>query len=273
MGIQEIIRPRCFTKLFQLIERYVFSCVLADFAFLCPEPPEACCVLIGAVEIENGCLTRVINYPRWYLWSFANFWEVLVYTLANEAACGKAVESVAAEKREERKPCDEGCCPEIEIELLTFLELFIAENRAPEYAALTSVKAIQAVRKALVAGFDFVKPRGVAPAVFENMSFRDAQTLAERLGFRLQRAGEPPSETPDPLSALLSNLIHRGPDAVAVFQKDRSENVTSATRIMDAPAHMADLRALEDRIAALENPKAARPEQKGKKTEDRGGER
>ena len=63
----------CFTKLFELIQCYVFSCVLAEFAFLCPEPPDPCCVLIGSVEFENGHLTRVINYPRWYLWSFANF--------------------------------------------------------------------------------------------------------------------------------------------------------------------------------------------------------
>ena len=32
-------RSESFTRLFELIQKYVFSCVLAEFAFLCPEPP------------------------------------------------------------------------------------------------------------------------------------------------------------------------------------------------------------------------------------------
>jgi hypothetical protein len=251
----------CFTKLFELIQRYVFSCILAEFAFLCPQPSETCCVLIGSVEVENGRLTRVINYPRWYLWSFANFFEVLIYTLANEAACGKEADELhPMERPEPRDPCNAGCCPEIEVDLCTFLNLFIAENRAPEYAALTSVKAIQAVQRSLVAGFDFVKPRGVAPAVFNQMSPENANALAERLHFSLKTAGQPPSETTDPFSALLSNLMHRGSDPMAVFQKDSKANLTGATRIMDAPTRNDTLADLEARIAALEkNAEAKRP--------------
>jgi hypothetical protein len=260
----------CFTRLFELIQRYVFSCVLAEFAFLCPEPPEACCVLIGSVEVENGRLTRVINYPRWYLWSFANFFEVLIYTLANEAACGKQAETEAAEPEEKRDPCNDGCCPEIEVDLCTFLNLFVAENRAQEYAALTSVKAIQAVQRSLVAGFDFLTPRGVAPAVFNQMSAENANALAERLHFSLRTAGQPPSETPDPFSALLSNLMHRGSDAIAVFQKDSKSNVTGATRIMDVPTRNDRLEDLEARLKALENTEKARqvkgPKRQGDET-------
>lgn len=254
----------CFKKLFELIQRYVFSCVLAEFAFLCPEPPEACCVLLGAVEIENGRLTRVINYPRWYLWSFANFFEVLIYTLANEAACGRRnVDREVSEEDEERDRCKDGCCPEIEIDLCTFLNLFVAENRAAEYAAMTSVKAIQAVQRSLVAGFDFVKPRGVAPAVFDNMPRDRARALASQLNFSLQSAGSPPAEVSDPFSALLANLVHRGTEPLAVFQKESKEQgtrITSATRIMDAPARMIDLADLEARISALEKgePKRSR---------------
>jgi hypothetical protein len=242
----------CFTKLLEFIQRYVFSCVLAEFAFLCPEPPDPCCVLIGAVEIENGRLKRVINYPRWYLWSFANFFEVLIYTLANEAACGRKRYLEPSEEGEERERRNDGCCPEIEVDLCTFLYLFDAEHRAPEYAAAASVKAIQAIRRSLVDGFDFLKPRGVASAVFDNMSLERAQALAKEFNFTLQKSGEPPSETPDPLSALLSNLIHRGPEPIAVFQKERGAPVTSATRIMDAPAGGAKFVELEARIVALE---------------------
>jgi hypothetical protein len=250
----------CFTKLFELIERYVFSCVLAEFAFLCPEPPEACCVLLGSVEIENGRLKRVINYPRWYLWSFANFFEVLIYTLANEAACGRYMETKQPVEGDEPDRCRDGCCPEIEIDLCSFLKLFVEENRAPEYAALTSVKAIQAVKKSLIAGFDFVKPNGVAPAVFEHREPDVARRLARNLGVTLEPAGREPAEVPDPLSALLANLMHRGTEPLAYFQKasekGRGVQVDSVTRIMDAPAHQVGLAELEARVAALEKAEA-----------------
>jgi hypothetical protein len=241
----------CFTKLLELIERYVFSCVLAEFAFLCPEPPEACCVLIGSVEVEDGRLTRVINYPRWYLWSFANFFEVLIYTFANEAACGREYYPRPVEKDAEPERCKERCCPEFEVDPCTFLHLFTADNHAPEYAALASVKTIQAVRRALLAGFDFTKPDAVAPPVFDKMPFKDAQRLAEHLHFNLQSRGEPPSGTPDPFSAVLANLLHRGTEPMAVFQKEK--HVVSATRIMDAPVRSEDYAELEARVAALED--------------------
>ena len=241
----------CFKKLVELIQRYVFSCVLAEFAFLCPEPPEPCCVLIGAVEIENGRLTRVINYPRWYLWSFANFFEVMTYTFAYEAACGRKHHPEREEERDEREHCNDGCCPEIDVDLCTFLHLFHDNHRAPEIAARASVRAIQAIRRALVDGFDFIRPRGIAPAAFDNMSWERASALAKHFNFALHRAGQPPAETPDPLSALLSNLIHRGTEPLAVFQKESGGPVVSATRVMDAPGR--DFAALESRVAWLES--------------------
>jgi hypothetical protein len=247
----------CFKKLLELIERYVFSCVLAEFAFLCPEPPEACCVLIGSVEVEDGRLTRVINYPRWYLWSFANFFEVLIYTFANEAACSREYHPRPVEKEEELERCKEHCCPEFEVDPCTFLHLFTADKHAPEHAALASVKAIQAVRRALLAGFDFTKPDVVAPSVFDKMPFKDAQRLAEQLHFKLQSKGQPPSDTPDPFSAFLANLLHRGTEPMAAFQKDN--HVVSATRIMDAPVRSEDYAELEARIAALEDELKKKP--------------
>ena len=81
-------------------------------------------MLIGSVEVENGRLTRVINYPRWYLWCFANFFEVLIYTLANEAACGR---EDTPQTEETRKPRKDGCCPGFEVDVCEFLSLFNAK--------------------------------------------------------------------------------------------------------------------------------------------------
>ncbi|HKE25418.1 MAG TPA: hypothetical protein VKB88_23830 [Bryobacteraceae bacterium] len=254
-----------FTKLFMLIEKYVFSCVLAEFAFLCPDPPDPCCVLIGAVEVENGRLTRVINYPRWYMWCFANFFEVLIYTLANDAACSRTEENTLAPNPDAtappppRRPRD-GCCPEPEVDVCEFLNLFVAENRFLEYAARTSTQSIGAVYRAMVDSFDFTKPHGVAPAVFNGLSFADAQALAKKLNFTLNPLGEPLAESRDPVSAFLANAIHRGPAPMSAFEeviKDVSR-ATGATRILDAPALAvgsitADyVEHLEARIAKLE---------------------
>jgi len=255
-----------FTRLFVLIEKYVFSCVLAEFAFLCPEPPDPCCVLIGAVEVENGRLTRVINYPRWYLWCFANFFEVLTYTLANEAACGRTeeplrmrrVEDAEIMRRPERR--GDGCCPEPEVDVCTFLNLFVAENRFLEYAARTSTQALGSVYRALIDSFDFTRPDGVATEVFNNLPFEQAQALAKKLNFSLESLGEPVGRTPDVLSTLLAGSMHFGSAKMAAFQKTQKDGsvATGATRIMDAPAlgvgsaTAAYISNLEARIAKLE---------------------
>ena len=223
-----------FTRLFELIQKYVFGCVLAQFAFECPEPPDPCCVLIGSVEVENGRLTRVINYPRWYLWCFANFFEVLTYQLANDAACGsKSTKQISPDQRSDyQKAGKNGCCPGFEVDVCEFLQLFKADNRAFEKAARTSVDAIRAVYDSLSDGFNFMRPHSIATAVLDNLSFEQAQKLAKELNFSLESLGEPPSEAQDPVSALLANLIHRGTSPIAVFEHER--RVTGAARIMNA---------------------------------------
>ncbi len=228
--------PEAFTKLLELIQKHVFSCVLAQFAFQCPEPPDPCCVLIGSVEVENGRLTRVINYPRWYLWSFANFFEVLTYQLANDAACGnKSMKQTSPDQQVDyQKAGKNGCCPSFEVDVCEFLQLFHADNRAFEKAARTSVDAIQAVYDSLSDGFNFMRPHGIAPAVLNNLPFEQAQKLAKELNFSLESLGEPPSEAQDPLSALLANLIHRGTAPIAAFEREKF--VIGATRIMNAAA-------------------------------------
>jgi hypothetical protein len=53
-----------FSKLFELIHRYQYDRVLADLVFSCDAPEEACCVPLGCVQVEDGCVTRVNNSPR-----------------------------------------------------------------------------------------------------------------------------------------------------------------------------------------------------------------
>ena len=68
----------CYCRLFELMLHYQYDCVLSDLVFGCCEPEKSCCVVLGTVEIVDGCLVRVCNTPRRYVWSFANLLPVAI---------------------------------------------------------------------------------------------------------------------------------------------------------------------------------------------------
>jgi hypothetical protein len=217
-----------FTRLLELIQRYVFSCVLAQLAFPCPDPAP-CCVLIGSVEIVNGRLKRVINYPRWYLWCFANFFEVLTYQLANDAACSRKDKFQPETVDEPRKLEKDGCCPGFEVSPCEFLGLFDAETRAFEKAARTSVDAIQAAYRALVEGFDFMRPHGLAPGVLRNLPTEKATALAKTFGVPFEKLQGENLEQRDVFAALADNSIHFGTEPLVY--EEGAGRVTRANRV------------------------------------------
>jgi hypothetical protein len=239
-----------FKRLFELVEKYVFSCVLAEFAFLCPEPPDPCCVLLGSVEVEHGRLTRVINYPRWYLWCFANFFEVLMYTLANQAACGPHKRDAWARREGDEHRREKGCCPGFEVDVKEFLTLFVAHDRASETAARACVQAIRALFFSLVEAFDFISPHGMSPQVLKNMPLEQARKISDLFNFSLdrQRDGKLPEEH-DPFSTPFSYLIHRGAQPLAVHVSGEGEGkVSEASRYLNAP-----IAALREELNDLHN--------------------
>jgi len=226
-----------FTRLFELIQKYVFSCVLAQLAFSCPEPPDPCCVLVGSVEIQNGCLRRVINFPRWYLWCFANFFEVLAYTLANDAACGKKEVLPPGKAREELpKPVTNGCCPGFEVDVCKFLSLFSTDNRAFQMAARASVDSIQAMYRALAEGFNFTRPGGIVPAVVRNLNLEKARDLAKTFGIDFRRLTTQEAGQHDVFGALADNRIHFSSDALVYDVEEKDDTVTRVNGVMGAPA-------------------------------------
>jgi hypothetical protein len=228
-----------FTGLFELIQKHVFSCVLGQLAFACPEPPDPCCVLIGSVEVENGRLTRVINYPRWYLWCFANFFEVLIYTLTYEAACGKGEPRQTPDATEEiRKPREAGCCPEFEVDVAEFLELFENKDRNQEFMALSGPRAFRAFYKSVADHLNYMKPGGLRPGVLDGLDEQSAYALAQKFRVNFSPQDEAGFERRDPYSGLLANFISRDGDTIAASRKtkDGKTVMTGATIVPSAPA-------------------------------------
>ena len=272
-GKQDAANPplEAFTSLFELIQNYVFSSVLAQLAFSCPEPPDSSCVLIGSVEVENGILKRVINYPRWYLWCFANFFEVLLYTMANDGASVKdAIPKTSKSDDQNAKPANPGCCPAYEVDVCQFLNLFSADQRAFEKAARTSVDAIQASYSALVAGFNFTRPGGIAPSVLRNLDSTKAQSLTDMLGLYFEPSTGQEADQRDVFAALADNTI-RFRSETLVYDTDDSKDDSSSTisqvnGVIGAPAFavgpythpmikdlMERLTTAEARLSACEN--------------------
>ena len=226
-----------FTRLFELIQRHVFSCVLNELAFLCPDQPENCCVLIGGVEVENGKLTRVINYPRWYLWCFANFFEVLAYTIATEGACSpaSAYNRIRGAQGEEaaRKRYD-GCCPTFEIDVCEFLNLFQIQHRTSEFMASSFIHAIRSMYESAILNFDFTKG-GFTTRALKGAPLQDLPAIATHLKIPLPAQFSKNSvETADPFSAFLENLIYRGADPLVV-ERTVDGYVNRATPMGSAP--------------------------------------
>ena len=225
-----------FTRLLELIQKYVFTSVLAQLAFSCPEPPDSCCVLIGSVEIENGVLTRVINYPRWYLWCFANFFQVLLYTMANDGACGKDATTTTAAGNDSPKEAKNGCCPAYEVDPCQFLNLFSADHRAFEKAARISVEAIQSTYSALVAGFNFTRPGGIAPGVLRNLDRETALRLTGKFGLDFAPSTSREAERRDVFAALADNTIRFRSEALVYATEESTDTVSQVSGVIGAPA-------------------------------------
>jgi hypothetical protein len=230
-GEQSPTPREAFTSLLELVQKYVFSCLLAQLAFSCPEPPEPCCVLIGSVEIENGRLTRILNYPRWYLPCFANIVHVFIYELLNEAACGKHVPQKPIVNKYAHADKD-GCCPRFEVDIDEFMAMFSVDNRAFEKLARTPLDAIKAAYRSLIEGFNFMRPHGIASGLFSDLSLEEAQRLADAFHFRLERLiGQ--SAGRDLFNALSDHTIHRGSEPL-VYEGE--ERISRAIRMTGAPS-------------------------------------
>ena len=266
-----------FCKLFELITRYAYDCILGEMIFECPCPPQAKCIVLGSVEVEDGKLLRVCNCPRTYVWSFASFVEVFLATFVGGAACAPepraeisdrardAGES-AEEERPRPEPKEKGeriCCTTFDIDCCRFMDLFRKRPDFGRLAAAAPIHAIRQVSASLGRGFGFTDPLAFSPEVFLGMNIKDAEELARKLAGPgqstvletddLEDIGEP-----DPLTAALSYLLKRPGDSLVATQSEH-RRIEKAIPRLQLPGPLRRPTDLHDRLRAAEE-KAAKAE-------------
>jgi hypothetical protein len=256
----------CFCKLFELMLRYVYDCILGDFIFPCPHPSKARCVGLGKIEVEDGRILHVCNCPRTYVWSFAHFFEVLLATILGGAACTSHDRKPTDEEgRHETERHKEVCCTRFVIDCEQFLELFRQRPDFGRLATAAPVHTIRRVMEALRKSFNFTDPLAFSPRIFEGLSSEDAQALANKLAGdnrgAFQEFVDPKHhEALDPVAAILAYLLRRPGDDLAVAVASRAEEkqfVAAVLPTSQTVGQSLEPAGLSERLQAAETKAAA----------------
>jgi hypothetical protein len=205
----------CYCRLFELMLRYQYDCVMSDLVFDCCEPPKARCVVLGTVEIIDGRLCRVCNTPRRYVWSFANLLPVAISTILTASLEKEAVEESPVEERERWR----GCCPDYgPIDCECFLNEFDCDVSARYESAKAILRAAKGAFDSLTQNFAFTNSCMVSPEIFKNMDSGRAAKFASDLGLRtLHERNGTPFPRLDPVQAFLSQTLLHPRDGVKFY--------------------------------------------------------
>ncbi len=207
-----------FEKLLTLIHEYVYDCMLGQLAFECHSPCQPSCVVLGSVEIENGKVVRVCNCEREYVWSFANFLEVLLFTVLQGAACHPAKASTSlgtSSGAGGAKTPDKTCCPSFTVDERQFGALYQFDPRVREYTAQTMMTAVRSLTTAFQQSYLFTQPGVMAAKLFEGRQIDEVRQFATAMGIGEVKtvSGTPPEDLFSTFQA--STVIQKGSDLLA----------------------------------------------------------
>jgi hypothetical protein len=225
--------------------------MLGEVIFSCACPPKASCVVLGTVEVEDGRLLGVCNCPRSYVWSFANFYEVLLATLVSGEACAPARQDRTDVSDSERRPREEecGCCASFDFHCERFMALLAERPDFGKLAAAAPIRAIREMTAALRQGFDFTDPLAFSPAVFEHMTPERAEEFARALerDTPFSVSAQPPGEMmSNPADVLLSHMLRQPSDPLIAFSRD--DRIVNVLPGQTAERAATDLQALRHRL-------------------------
>ena len=250
--LKQRIEHDAYCKLIAIAWNHVLSCLLGELAFPCAEPAQASCVVLGTVEVEEGCVVRVCNCPRRYVWSFTSFFQVLIATLLGSAAC----ETVDAPKNRPKPKSDCGCekgevtqtcCKRFEIDdCCEFLTAMMDQDKRIGHGALAMLDGIEAVHQAMRRAYDPARWDYLSASAFVGLTPQEIEQHAylKRAAIRTQH--EPLHATFDPIEALTRSLPFTANDRfVLQMEQDR---VVAAQPVPELAARVAQL---EQELQAL----------------------
>jgi hypothetical protein len=179
-----------FFSLLALAWQHAVSGALGALVPLWREPSGASRVSLGTVTVENGRVVCVCNCPRSYVWSFANFPEVLLATALGGLACNKKDEADSATAEEAGNANAVGC-REFEFVPECFLQWLSVNQKAPFYASTELLQSIETFAKSIQEGFDFTDPCNFSARIFEGMNNERAAAALDSANIRSRVAQEP----------------------------------------------------------------------------------
>ena len=234
-----------FSSLLGLAWQHAVNCALGEFVPCCSEACEASGVLLGAVVVENGRIVRVCNCPRSYVWSAANFREVLLATTLGELACHQETEYNGERQRDVAKSM---CCRDFDFDLECFLQWLKVNPKAPYYAASELLRWLDTLPKFLQEGFDFTNPCNFSPKIFEGMTEQKATDFLKEMKIQ-SRVTEAPLEAraPDLFTLLQAAGLGTGEEPISLAVKD--PHVTSA--VVEHPDILNEINKLQTQISNL----------------------
>jgi hypothetical protein len=234
------IAEKSFCGLFGAVWSYISNCMYSAMVFPCPAPKCGGEVILGTVEIKDGKLARICHCDRPYVWSAANFWQVLVAYLVETKTCEQSVDTLgnAANLPGGKLPEAGHCCPEADLNCSKFLTLYLLDPKSPQTAVLDTLRLMTGLTSAAKTAFNFMDPNVVPPAVFRNLNLADSQILAPAVGLKLQVADDAQLQTPaSPFEAVMARMLARPGDTVtATVTNDKVMPVTFSNATMAAAA-------------------------------------
>jgi hypothetical protein len=215
-----------FSSLLALAWQYAVNCALGEFVPTCAQVCEASCVLLGAVVVENGRIVRVCNCPRKYVWSAANFREVLLASTLGELACEK--EHGDDRDKAEANDARAICCRDFDFDVECFLQWLKVSPKAPLYAGTELLRWMETFRKSIQEGFDFTDPCNFSPRIFEKLDENKATEILRTAKIQFRTTEAPlDNKAPDLFSLLQSAGLATLEKPIQLAVKEAS--VASAT--------------------------------------------
>jgi hypothetical protein len=230
-----------FSSILRLAFQYAISCALGELVPRCPEPEKAGCVVLGTVEVKGGCVTHVCNCPRKYVWSFANFFQVLLATMYGSLACEGKEEMraldpaiVRGQQELEQEPKRHVCCREFDASCEEIVALLNINPKFLEYAGTEAVRAFDAMAKSFRKVFNFTDASMYSPAMLRDLDQNQLRRAVNYLGiehgnirYEEQAVAEAPVHPFEEFARIgLARL--RAPDTTLVFERDRHNVVQNA---------------------------------------------